>query len=378
MDILQLLWYFHGAACFDPRDRVAALLGLAPEVLSCFDYNVLWPDLYRQLATFCLEFGCQNSRLQLMLQLLEFGPVPCPAQTSFPSWVPDWSKTRLRTLPYHSRIRNPDTFERMPPSPGYSEKSVLTLQNGCLRISWDASVCGPRGRPVTLASKFDSPPSSRQERAEGVVNLLNELLPSLSEPFIDLLTICSLMEMIIEFRHHTLHHRLDMDFFSMYAERIVQMFPKAVGTTYFSGLWGLDGLLREFSLLKLEPFDSESKATRAYGIGPRDVGSDDIMVPLWRLNWEPGRYCQVLEDEGAVVHLVTMLAVRSTKHLPPRATQGEDIHAQNGEILPLKGKIIGPAVCVMVGSVKGHTDDGSHKGRRGKPTDDEEYCIMLD
>ncbi|KAH6661460.1 heterokaryon incompatibility protein-domain-containing protein, partial [Plectosphaerella plurivora] len=73
MDILELLWYYHAACCVDPRDRVAALFGLVPDIASQLRYNVHWSELYRQLAAFVLEFGCNNARLQLMLHLFEFG-----------------------------------------------------------------------------------------------------------------------------------------------------------------------------------------------------------------------------------------------------------------------------------------------------------------
>lgn len=351
LDILGLLWYYHAACCDDPRDRVAAMFGLVPNIASQLQYNVHWSELYRQLAAFVLEFGCQDARLQLMLHLFEFGPVSSPVGASIPSWVPDWSKPRLRRLPYYSLIRNPDTYEPLPTSPGHGEKSILAFQNGGLHIQWDISTGGRRGRLVTFATQINSRPSSKEQRAEGVMDALCRLLPSPTGPAFDILAICALSETIMEFRHNTLDHHLDASFFRTYTQRIARTFFKTSDATCLGSLRGLDAILREFTVFTLEPFDSGFGATRVYGVGPRAIKSGDIMIPLWHLDWKPKTIWQALEYEGKALQLVTMLAVEPFR---------DGDFASNGQRLPPKGRIIGPSVCVVVGSAKNYTDHSSH------------------
>ncbi|GKT51789.1 uncharacterized protein ColSpa_11970 [Colletotrichum spaethianum] len=58
--ILELLWYFHEAECRDPKDRIAALLGLVPDGNRFhLDYTAHWTELYRQVAS--LAFGLNDS-----------------------------------------------------------------------------------------------------------------------------------------------------------------------------------------------------------------------------------------------------------------------------------------------------------------------------
>ncbi|KAF0316870.1 HET domain-containing protein [Colletotrichum asianum] len=74
--ILELLWYFHEAECRDPKDRIAALLGLVPnEKRFPLDYTAHWTELYRQVAS--LAFGLNDRAINF--QLLRVS-APCPIQ----------------------------------------------------------------------------------------------------------------------------------------------------------------------------------------------------------------------------------------------------------------------------------------------------------
>ncbi|KAK2005688.1 HET-domain-containing protein, partial [Colletotrichum eremochloae] len=72
--MLELLWYFHDAECLEPRDRIAALSGLTLDKYSALlDYTVHWTQLYKQFASLVFDLGTEDAKLQLLLQLFEFG-----------------------------------------------------------------------------------------------------------------------------------------------------------------------------------------------------------------------------------------------------------------------------------------------------------------
>ncbi len=165
LSILELLWNFHEAACLEPRDRISALLGLVGEGNRFpMDYTARWADLYKQAASFMLRNGGNDIRLQMLLHLFEFGPLVTP-QGSYPSWVPDWTKTRRRCLPYHSWIRNVDTYEPYPSSPGHPALATLEFHHGTLQVYGDALIA-THVCEVTFAKSFLQPPKHKEERGE--------------------------------------------------------------------------------------------------------------------------------------------------------------------------------------------------------------------
>lgn len=98
--LLELLWNFHEGRCLDPKDRIVALFGLVPDDRRFhLDYTVHWNELYKQVASSILNLGDNNTRLQVLLYSFEFGTASLPEDVAYPSWVPDWSKTRQRDLP---------------------------------------------------------------------------------------------------------------------------------------------------------------------------------------------------------------------------------------------------------------------------------------
>jgi len=112
LTMLELLWQFHEAQCLEPKDRITALFGLVSDGHRFhLDYTAQWTELYKNVVSGILSLGDNETRLQVMLHLFEFGSIALPEGTAYPSWVPDWSTSRRRDLPYHSRIRNVDTWE---------------------------------------------------------------------------------------------------------------------------------------------------------------------------------------------------------------------------------------------------------------------------
>ncbi|OBR09765.1 HET domain-containing protein [Colletotrichum higginsianum IMI 349063] len=157
--ILELLWYFHEAECHDPKDRIAALFGLVPDGNRFhLDYTAHWTGLYRQVASSAFGLDHSATNFQLLIHLFEFGPVYHAEDASYPSWVPDWSKSRRRSLPFFSNIRNPDTLERYPTS-----SKGLEWERDGQRASW--RVMGWDFRQTTmLAVKYVGEPSPQHKR----------------------------------------------------------------------------------------------------------------------------------------------------------------------------------------------------------------------
>ncbi len=79
LSILELLWNFYEARCLLPKDRIAALYGLVSEEYRVhLDYTAHWTGLYRQVVTSVLRVGNNDTRLQVLFHLLEFGSISRP------------------------------------------------------------------------------------------------------------------------------------------------------------------------------------------------------------------------------------------------------------------------------------------------------------
>ncbi|KAK3898930.1 heterokaryon incompatibility protein-domain-containing protein [Staphylotrichum tortipilum] len=304
LSILELLWNFHEAACLEPRDRIGALLGLiGEEGRYPMDYAAHWTELYKQAATFMLRTGGNNVRLQMLLQLFEFGPVVAPEDGSYyPSWVPDWTKTRRRHLPYHSRIKNVDTLEPYPSFPGHPALATLEFHHAALQIYGDALTATPHICGVTFAKIFLHPPRDEEQGAERVMAVLREL------------------------------------------------FTRWAGGCR-TGRTSMPSVLRHASLLVLGPPGPELEARQGYGIGPQATQVGDMIVPLWYPERRSGAPF-ILPGEGVTaIKAMTMLVVRPTgdqcfQHEIPSSAE----ETRRG--VP-KAKVVGPALCVFPGALPG-------------------------
>lgn len=99
--LLTLLRDLHLSECSDPRDRVAALYGLASDSTRPSDlrsYNVGVTQLYLDCAVASANSSATSANA-LIFHLAEFGSLPEDPQRREPlSWVPDWSKSRRPLL----------------------------------------------------------------------------------------------------------------------------------------------------------------------------------------------------------------------------------------------------------------------------------------
>lgn len=131
-DLLDLLWLYHDAECADPRDRIAALQGLAPndflesnverlhpptiEIQAgwAIRYDLDWRENFKGFALLCLK----NDKIDVLTHhLLAFGSLN-DADASFPHWVPNWSVPRKSYKvdlgsPYLATMRYLDEFPDM-------------------------------------------------------------------------------------------------------------------------------------------------------------------------------------------------------------------------------------------------------------------------
>lgn len=108
--LLTLLWDLHLSECADPRDRVAALYGLASESERPSDlrgYSEGATQLYLDCAAYFVNRDAMSAHA-LILHLAEFGSLPEDSQRWEPlSWVPDWWKNRQSPLPnFHDESQN--------------------------------------------------------------------------------------------------------------------------------------------------------------------------------------------------------------------------------------------------------------------------------
>lgn len=344
--MLELLWYFHEAECSDPKDRIAALLGLVPHGNRFhLDYTAHWKELYRQVAS--LAFGLNDSAatFQLLIHLFEFGPVSHPEDASYPSWVPNWSKSRKRTLPFFSHIRNPDTHERYPTLSQWRENLTFTSNRGVLRVHWHPSIGGQRGCRVNYAKKYHTFLLDDNCRAERVIAVLDELFPSTLDCTQHIFALSSLLAKIKKFRHSSRDREINSAYFNEYIIKISPGISESTGTDSLRSLQYLDSILQEFCLFQLEPLEPCAKTHpyRVYGIGPKTTEVDDVMIPLWGLPWRHDEQKASWREMGWDFRLTTMLAV---KYVGEPFLQNES-NTSNERMSVHKGKVIGPAVCVI-------------------------------
>ncbi|KAK3942825.1 heterokaryon incompatibility protein-domain-containing protein [Diplogelasinospora grovesii] len=325
LSMLDALWNFHQAGCSEHKDRIAALFSLVPEINRFpLDYTLHWTELYKQVASFALNRCTKDTRLQVLLHLFEFGPVssqslPTEVSSHYPSWVPDWSKSRQRALPYHSPARNPDNVvDRHPASPGGlgSDKAALKFHDDALWIYWHASLlvgAGQEGREVTYAKMFKN--LDEDQREKRVLKVLDELFPPTGDTFDSvnlqqILALSYLLQTIAQFRDPGAirdKKKLNSPHLDEYMGNISQM----LSTDVFDSLRDLDYILEEFCLFELE------RERYCYGLGPRATQAGDVMIPLWRPEqMKPDKkYLRVpgRNQKKSTIYLVTMLVVRRSR-----------------------------------------------------------------
>ncbi|KAI0444708.1 HET-domain-containing protein [Xylaria telfairii] len=342
LTILELLWNFHEARCLERKDRIAALLGLIPDGHRFhLSYTSHWTEVYKQTVAGIFALGNNDTGLQVLLHLFEFGPVMLPEDIAYPSWVPDWSNSRRRCLPYYSPMRNTDNVHDPYPTPiGNGAKASLTFQDDTLQIHWNVSISGPRHRKVIYATKSDPPPQNECQTTEQAINILHKLFPHTANSKPRVLAVASFLKIIVEFRHSSRDQRWNKSL-DKHIRKIIRKLPYSSKTEVLNSLGALESLLQDFCLFELESHEPKSKASAVYGFSSQKIQVGDVMIPLW----DAKRTAVWKED----VQMNTMLAVRCTKGRPHHDGMGV-----NEENIIEAGRIIGPAVCIHLEGEQSH------------------------
>ncbi|KAK8047948.1 HET domain-containing protein [Apiospora saccharicola] len=274
--LLENFWYFHKAECGEKKDRVAALLGLSEN-----DGDV---------AEFALRSENNDTKIQVLLHLFEFGPVDRLNDADCPSWVPDWPNTKTRNLPYHSRAANVDFGEEHLSSlEELSDKALLTMRDDILQIHSSPSIGGDQSWRV----EYVKPPSNMAcYEPSHVISMLNHLFPTFAtESPIAVLHLSSLV--YLTSYHRPMKGWIESPEFDRYTEEVyakllegrldIRMGRYLHYKRSISALRRICALLHDFCLFDLRPRRKQaSGADRALGLGPKDTLFNDVMVPLWR------------------------------------------------------------------------------------------------
>ncbi|EJT74861.1 hypothetical protein GGTG_08699 [Gaeumannomyces tritici R3-111a-1] len=330
--MMGLLWDFHEAACLEPRDRIAALVGLIGEESRLpLDWAAHWTDLYKQAASSAMRNGGNEVKLQLLQHLFEFGPLVAPPGGSYPSRVPDWTKTRRKNLPYHSLRRSVDISGPSSNLPRYSALlamgftqetpqiygALVTLgfTHETLQIYGDALTSTPHDCNVTFAASILQPSQDQDQCAERVIAVLRELFTAIPDAVAHLPTLSSLVKAVARFRYRDVEERtltLGTALFDDFLENIGQKLPERPSLETVNPLKDLPRVMTDGSLLVLGQLHLGSGSCRGYGLGPEGTQPGDMMVPLWHPNWDCNAPLFRPKDFPRKINAMTMLVVRPT------------------------------------------------------------------
>jgi hypothetical protein len=143
LDMLNLLWWFSQTECYDPRDRIFALLGTASDATGLnitVDYSRTENEVLINLATRIIEH-------HMALDILREGNPQMATMRGLPSWVPYWDSLDLHAseiseIANSSRLNAADEFDIR--CAFEDEGKVLTLEG--LRLGKLKSSLGGWGR----------------------------------------------------------------------------------------------------------------------------------------------------------------------------------------------------------------------------------------
>ncbi|KAI4861535.1 HET-domain-containing protein [Hypoxylon rubiginosum] len=352
LTLLELLWNFQESHCLEPKDRVAALLGLVHDNHQFhLDYTAHWAEVYKQVAASSFSFGDNDTRLQVMLHLFEFGAVSVPEDTTYPSWVPDWSKSRQRDLPYHSFFRNIDTYEPYPDYPGYSDQATLTFHSDGLRAHWRSPFSEPRSQQVIFVARYNSSAKYEEQNMQRVINTLHLLFPPSPNSTQRILAFSSLLKTVIKF----LQSGRDVKTKNLSCDTLIRNFterlPESCRAEAFNSLRPLDYVLAHFCIFELESVGPRGEVSTGYGVSSpqMQIQIGDVVIPLWNMEWKYDRYTSYINSGETTT---TVLVVRRVKEPSPQETTGPSSKRREVET----GRIVGWAVCVILDNQPSHGD----------------------
>lgn len=192
-----------------------------------------WENIYKQpkVASSALFSRRNDTRIQVLLHLFGFIVVRNTKALNHPSWVPDWSKTSTRKLPYHSNIKNVDTHEKFPAFLAISDQAALELNENILHIQPHRSEGRHRVWNVVRTM------SSRKSRFETgqVIQLLEHFFPiSSAESPSMILEFSSFIRYVGEFCH--IQDEDQNAAFDIYTKKILRKLSESITSEYFKAL----------------------------------------------------------------------------------------------------------------------------------------------
>ncbi|KAL8302548.1 hypothetical protein RB597_002759 [Gaeumannomyces tritici] len=314
--MMGLLWDFHEAACLEPRDRIAALVGLIGEESRLpLDWAAHWTDLYKQADSSAMRNGGNEVKLQLLQHLFEFGPLVAPPGGSYPSWVPDWTKARRTELPYLSLRRSVDILDPNSSFPGHSALVTLEFTHETLQIYGNASTSAPHDYNVTFATSILQASQNKNQCAERVIAVLRELFTTIPDAAAHFPTLSSLVKVVARFRYRGAEERaltLGTALFDDFLENIGQKLPERPSLETVTLLKDLPLVMTDGSLLVLGQLHSGSGSCRGYGLGPEGTQPGDMVVPLWHSDGDSNAPSFRPDDFPTEINAMSMLVVRPT------------------------------------------------------------------
>ncbi|KAK6835095.1 hypothetical protein PG987_009789 [Apiospora arundinis] len=362
--LLEDLWRFHDAVCREKKDRVAALVGLSANDDNHndpgfqLDYNTDWKNIYKQVASFQLQSKRKHARVEVLFHLFEFGPVQTSDDLGYPSWIPDWSNTRRRTVPCIPMKSYDISTNYLLPG-AVSDLADLELCEDSLKIQPHLS----ENTTHVWRIGFLQYPSLHlyfPYTSEQILYIIDLFVPpSAAESPLALYALSFLVEKFVVLRRFRLgvetFHVGDMAgwefLFLLSSDR--RMLPEDPGDTIFGFLSLLGAVLRDFCLLDLRSSINQTSPDAphwAIGIGPKETLQTDILIPLWR--WEETPTYHPLENQRPV-SFTTMLVVRYNEGQLP---QQSNLSQAGEEVGKIRGRIIGPAVCVEIPRTNAETE----------------------
>lgn len=372
-NILEGLWKFHEALCREKRDRIVSLLGLVSDRDGLqIDYFAPWTEIYHSVASYCLSSERNDVGLQILLHLFEFGSIAARGKSSPPSWVPDWSRSRIRKLPYHSCRRNVDTLEQYPSSPGYPAVAAMKFQHGCLQVYSNPLTGGSRGGRVRLATTLGSGTNGKAANGQKGLDALCKLCPSPDNARPRMEAFFALIKSVTTFLHGRDGQKLGPCPTTKVLLACLADVQRGIpdSCSDLTAMKNIETLLEEFCLFEVEPLDPpENKNHRAFGLSSQQIQAGDVVISLWRP--EPGGHMVDVGDYAGDFY--TMLVVRYTGKECSEQHHGGWLSGRISNPVP-HAVVIGPGICVpTLGNGQGvpptHRDAGAGWGGR--------FCVCL-
>jgi hypothetical protein len=322
LSIMELLWKCHTSDCRDPQDRHLAFYGLLSSEDASkipFNYTSHWAEFFRQVA---LGYAQDDGGNALLYHVISFGSLDANKYgLSFriPSWVPDWTGRRQHTkflggpdqnlffeVGTHFGGRRGVFDDHLRHHPSLKVSKVPGVNSQALEFEFysfgkvenllvqASSSCNIRDVPRALSTFFSLSHSDDDEgRTKRFVLLISEMLhlslgAKLKKDYIAKYSSKSERERFLTEAYDVAISIIFHHFLDIWEKLAVEDYPWSPGQVYL--LDAVSNLLQTYSLFYL------SSPVNSFGLGPRCLQKDDLVVPLYA---KGGGSCGLFEEEIA-------------------------------------------------------------------------------